>query len=147
MLWYLGFSSSAIRKRKLPQEGKDEEERGVKQPRLAGYEETQPLVEVVSHPALNNISNDNNKNRDNNENKENNENCENKKSNDIKENFENDLDSRNIKMTENIKHYLDFPFLTDKLSISYLEESLTMIIMRGLPGSGKSTVVSAIQQR
>ena len=147
MLWYLGFSSLATRKRKLQQEGEDEEESGVKQSRLADCEEIQPLVEVVCSPAFNDISTDNNKNRDNNENKEKSENCENKKNNDIKENLENDLDSWNIKMTENIKDYLDFPFLTDKLSTSYLEESLTLIIMRGLPGSGKSTIVSAIQQR
>ena len=40
--------------------------------------------------------------------------------------------------------YLDFPLLTDADTISLLSSSLTMLVMRGLPGSGKSTVVSSI---
>ena len=36
--------------------------------------------------------------------------------------------------------YLDFPFLTEE-SVQYLKLSRTMFVMRGLPGSGKSTVV------
>ena len=38
------------------------------------------------------------------------------------------------------QQYLDFPFLTDE-AVQYLRSSRTMFVMRGLPGSGKSTVV------
>ena len=40
--------------------------------------------------------------------------------------------------------YLDHHLLTDGDTISLLSSSLTMLVMRGLPGSGKSTLVSAI---
>ena len=49
----------------------------------------------------------------------------------------------NIEVTPNLE-YLDFPLLTDADTISLLSSSLTMLVMRGLPGSGKSTVVSSI---
>ena len=42
--------------------------------------------------------------------------------------------------------YLDYNFLNDPDTISLLSSSLTMVVMRGLPGSGKSTVVSAISR-
>ena len=40
--------------------------------------------------------------------------------------------------------YLDHHLLTDGDTIGLLSSSLTMLVMRGLPGSGKSTLVSAI---
>ena len=49
----------------------------------------------------------------------------------------------NIEVTPNLE-YLDFPLLTDADTISLLSSSLTMLVMRGLPGSGKSTLVSSI---
>ena len=42
--------------------------------------------------------------------------------------------------------YLDHPFLTDKSSIESMKNSLTMIIMRGMPGSGKSTIVRKLKE-
>lgn len=42
--------------------------------------------------------------------------------------------------------YLDHPFLTDIPSMNSLTNSLTMVIMRGLPGSGKSTVVRKLKE-
>ena len=42
--------------------------------------------------------------------------------------------------------YLDHHLLTDGDTISLLSSSLTMVVMRGLPGSGKSTLVSAISR-
>ncbi len=42
--------------------------------------------------------------------------------------------------------YLDFPFLSEERSWCWAREHLTMFVMRGLSGSGKSTVVSAIRR-
>ena len=42
--------------------------------------------------------------------------------------------------------YLSYPFLTDIPSMASLHSSLTMIIMRGLPGSGKSTIVRKLME-
>ena len=42
--------------------------------------------------------------------------------------------------------YLDHPFLTDQSSIESMKNSLTMIIMRGMPGSGKSTIVRRLKE-
>merc|ERR1719250_532802 len=44
------------------------------------------------------------------------------------------------------ERYLDHPFLTDKSSIESMKNSLTMIIMRGMPGSGKSTIVRKLKE-
>jgi len=41
--------------------------------------------------------------------------------------------------------YLQFPFLIEDTASSFLSGSKTMFVMRGLPGSGKSTVVKQIQ--
>jgi len=41
--------------------------------------------------------------------------------------------------------WLDFPFLRDELSIKQLQVGKTMIIVRGLPGSGKSFLVKQIK--
>jgi len=41
--------------------------------------------------------------------------------------------------------YLDYPFLMDIPSMDSINSSLTMIIMRGLPGSGKSTIVRKLK--
>eukprot|EP00092_Neocalanus_flemingeri_P004005 GFUD01004311.1.p1 GENE.GFUD01004311.1~~GFUD01004311.1.p1 ORF type:complete len:527 (+),score=133.15 GFUD01004311.1:142-1722(+) len=51
-----------------------------------------------------------------------------------------------IEDTDGEISYLDFPFLVDVPSMSSLRTSLTMIIMRGLPGSGKSTIVSKLRE-
>ena len=39
------------------------------------------------------------------------------------------------------EQYLDFSFLDDSHTVEYLRHSRTMFVMRGLPGSGKSTLV------
>lgn len=41
---------------------------------------------------------------------------------------------------------IDFPFLNDSETISYIKKSKTMFIMRGISGSGKSTLVNIIQK-
>ncbi|KAJ8320766.1 hypothetical protein KUTeg_002353, partial [Tegillarca granosa] len=41
---------------------------------------------------------------------------------------------------------IDFPFLNDCDTISYIKKSKTMFIMRGISGSGKSTLVNIIQK-
>ena len=43
--------------------------------------------------------------------------------------------------------WLDFPFLVDKRSILHSQVSRTMLIMRGLSGSGKSTIVNAAKAK
>ena len=40
---------------------------------------------------------------------------------------------------------LDFPFLKDSNTISYLRSSQTMFVMRGVSGSGKSTIARALK--
>ena len=40
--------------------------------------------------------------------------------------------------------YLDFPFLEDELTIQWIKKNRIVFVMRGLPGSGKSTIVKAI---
>ena len=42
--------------------------------------------------------------------------------------------------------YLDFPFLTDPETIQWIKKNRVIFIMRGLPGSGKSTLVKAISE-
>ncbi|XP_063590101.1 2',3'-cyclic-nucleotide 3'-phosphodiesterase-like isoform X2 [Penaeus indicus] len=42
--------------------------------------------------------------------------------------------------------YLNFPFLLDEKTIDYVQNNKVMFIMKGLPGSGKSTIVKAIQE-
>jgi len=42
--------------------------------------------------------------------------------------------------------YLDFSFLVNAASVSHIKNSLTMFILRGLPGSGKSTVVRKLKE-
>ena len=51
--------------------------------------------------------------------------------------------SQNKEDSQSLK-YLDYSLLTDPDTIRLLSSSLTMVVMRGLPGSGKSTVVSTI---
>ena len=51
--------------------------------------------------------------------------------------------SQHLEDTQSLK-YLDYSLLTDHDTIRLLSCSLTMVVMRGLPGSGKSTVVSTI---
>lgn len=41
---------------------------------------------------------------------------------------------------------LDFPFLKDPKTITYIKSSKTVFIMRGVSGSGKSTIARAIQK-
>ena len=43
-----------------------------------------------------------------------------------------------------LEEYAHYPFLSDKSSILSCQGSLTMVIMRGLPGSGKSSLVRQI---
>ncbi|TRY61482.1 hypothetical protein TCAL_02166 [Tigriopus californicus] len=42
--------------------------------------------------------------------------------------------------------YLSFPFLIDPPSIQWYKENQVMLVLRGLSGSGKSTIVQAIQK-
>ena len=42
---------------------------------------------------------------------------------------------------------LNFPFLTDDLTQKHVIKSRVMFIMRGLPGSGKSTIVRLIREK
>lgn len=42
--------------------------------------------------------------------------------------------------------YLDFPFLRNPKTITYIKSSKTVFIMRGVSGSGKSTIARAIQK-
>ena len=55
-------------------------------------------------------------------------------------NFAKNLDEEVKKELE----YLDFPFLTDIETIQWLKKNRVVFVMRGLPGSGKSTLVNAI---
>jgi len=48
---------------------------------------------------------------------------------------------------EDENSYLDFPFLIDEKTEKFFHNSLVMLVMRGLPGSGKSTVVKKIKQK
>ena len=48
--------------------------------------------------------------------------------------------------TSGINMALDYPFLNDSTSRSLIWRSKVLFIMRGLPGSGKSTIVRAIAQ-
>uniref|UniRef100_A0A5F8HDW2 2',3'-cyclic-nucleotide 3'-phosphodiesterase n=1 Tax=Monodelphis domestica TaxID=13616 RepID=A0A5F8HDW2_MONDO len=45
------------------------------------------------------------------------------------------------------KPELQFPFLTDEGTVNTLRECKTLFVLRGLPGSGKSTVARAIEER
>ena len=47
---------------------------------------------------------------------------------------------------EDIDDYLNFPFLTDTQIVKYISVSRVMFVMRGLPGSGKSTIVKRLSQ-
>lgn len=51
-----------------------------------------------------------------------------------------------IKSEESQSEYLDFPFLDDPSTISWIKRNRIIFVMRGLPGSGKSTLVKAISQ-
>ena len=42
--------------------------------------------------------------------------------------------------------FMDFPFLTDEEARRYLTRSWTMLIIRGLAGSGKSTIVRQLEE-
>jgi predicted kinase len=42
------------------------------------------------------------------------------------------------------QEYLDFPFLEDDNTIEWIKTNRTVMVMRGLPGSGKSTLVNAV---
>ena len=41
---------------------------------------------------------------------------------------------------------MDFPFLRDRNCIDFIKNSRVMFIMRGLPGSGKSTIAHNLKQ-
>lgn len=63
------------------------------------------------------------------------------------EHEDNDEDANRspIHQEENVQEdYFQFPFLTDPASLLSLQSSLTMIILRGLPGSGKSSLAARI---
>lgn len=45
----------------------------------------------------------------------------------------------------NSAKYLDYPFIQDETTISYIAKANTLFVMRGAPGSGKSTVAWAIK--
>ncbi len=49
-----------------------------------------------------------------------------------------------MEQKQKAKDMMDFPFLNDDNTIQHVKKSKVMMIMRGLPGSGKSTVVKAI---
>ena len=51
--------------------------------------------------------------------------------------------SKNVEGSQSLQ-YLDYSLLTDPDTICLLSSSLIMVVMWGLPGSGKSAVVSAI---
>ena len=57
-------------------------------------------------------------------------------------NFAKNLDEEEKSKLE----YLDFPFLTDIETIQGLKKNRVVFVMRGLPGSGKSTLVNAISK-
>ena len=45
------------------------------------------------------------------------------------------------------KSLVNFPFLTDDETVKHVGGSKVMFIMRGLPGSGKSTIVKLIAEK
>lgn len=49
------------------------------------------------------------------------------------------------KKTAASKQYLNFPFLTDPTAVDYINTSKMMFILRGLSGSGKSTIAKEIE--
>ena len=61
----------------------------------------------------------------------------------VNTNIEIEEDPTDERLTE---PYLDHPILTDKSSMESMKNSLTMIIMRGMPGSGKSTIVRKLKE-
>ena len=48
---------------------------------------------------------------------------------------------KSVEIEESGKSYLDFPFLRNSQTIDFISNNKVMFIMRGLSGSGKSTVV------
>ncbi|XP_071103876.1 2',3'-cyclic-nucleotide 3'-phosphodiesterase-like isoform X1 [Haliotis cracherodii] len=46
---------------------------------------------------------------------------------------------------KNVDPTLDFPYLTDLRTVKHVKESKVMFLLRGLPGSGKTTIVSQLQ--
>ena len=59
--------------------------------------------------------------------------------------IENKIDTGNQQDTNTQLQYLNFPFLTPD-NVQYLSQSQVMFVMRGLPGSGKSTIVHQIHK-
>ncbi len=41
---------------------------------------------------------------------------------------------------------LSYPFLTDDATVQFIKKSKVIFVMRGLPGSGKSTIVRSIKE-
>lgn len=54
--------------------------------------------------------------------------------------------SNHVDSTISEDPYLSFPFLIDPQSIKWYKKNRIMLVMRGLSGSGKSTIVQAIQK-
>ncbi len=50
------------------------------------------------------------------------------------------------KKTIRVKPSLNFPFLVDEKTVEHVKKSTVMFILRGLPGSGKSTIVRKIKE-
>ena len=59
---------------------------------------------------------------------------------------ENKNDAIELQEVSKKLEYLDFPFLTDSETIQWIKKNRVIFIMRGLPGSGKSTLVNAITE-
>ena len=54
-------------------------------------------------------------------------------------------DEEDIELTEKLQ-FTDFPFLEDKKTIRWIKQNRIIFIMRGLPGSGKSTLVKIVSK-
>lgn len=47
---------------------------------------------------------------------------------------------------DEISEFMDFPFLCKNETLNWIRSNLVMFVMRGLPGSGKSTIVSKLKE-
>ena len=54
-------------------------------------------------------------------------------------------DEEDVELTEKLQ-FTDFPFLEDKKTIRWIKQNRIIFIMRGLPGSGKSTLVKILSK-
>ena len=55
-----------------------------------------------------------------------------------------DVETNSSNFSVSTQLYLNFPFIEDSLSVNHVKNSLTMFVMRGLPGCGKSTIVKTL---